>query len=1153
MIPHRIVQLFLLISLLCHKSFCLDPVQKLERYHLDHWGVDQGLPHNSIGALLQTRDGFLWIGTLRGLVRFDGVQFQPAELLSRRVSRFRNIYALTEGPDGSIWIGTDGAGLIRYRPDSVEIFDDVHGFPDNTIRCLLVDSNGAVWTGTQSSGLAILSPPYTSNSVRLLTTADGIPNQTVDDLCMGPEGRVWVACFDGGVTTVKGGSSFSVARVPGLPQKKAFALNYSPTRGMMVSTEAGLLTYRKGKATRILPPGTSSADHYTFLCEDGDLNTWAGSYLSGLYRLTPATNGSEVSSLTRQEGLAGNYISFVLEDREGSIWIGTEDGLDRLRTGVISTISDPEGLVHETAVTLAEDDAGDIWVGTDGGGIFRIRNGRVVQHFGSADGLKDLFITALTLEKDGTLLVGTNLGWIYRLHSGRLTLIRTPKEKGAISAITRGKDGSLWVGTPQGAEQWTGGTFTLFDMSRGLSSPVVKGILEDSNGTIWIGTQSGLNRLKDSTITVFRTANGLPDEFITYLREDSSRTLWVGTSGGLARLKGERFESFGITRGLPDELITCILEETRNYLWMGSARGIFRVAVNELDSVSSGRMSTVHALTLGVSDGMRSIECVPGGQAAGLRRRNGELWFPTTRGVATLDPSRLHASKGINQVVIENVVSDRGTYRVSGALTLSPMERDFRISYTLPAFLSPGRILFRYRLEGFDQEWIDAGNRRTAYYTNVPPGEYTFTVVASRSTDDIARSAASISLEIAPHFYQRTIFIVGVLGLFVALFGGSHVIRNRRAEKQELALTAIVEERTRALRDEVVWRTRIEGALRESEERQNAILRRMPVVLYGAESPKDYGATWMSENTERVTGFSRDRFIEEPNFWSSRIHPDDRTPVEQHLGALRAGEARDIEYRWQCSDGTYRWFLDHVVSVRKKEDGHVEYFGIWFDITERRSAEERLKASLKEKESLLKEIHHRVKNNLTVITSLLSLQAASSKDETTVDLLREAENRVRSMAGIHELLYQSTDLSAIDLRTYVDRLLGRLLRMYNPPGLSYTIRIDQIFLEIAVAIPCGLIINELATNAIKHAFVGRTHGNLLVEMVTNGDGMYQLTFQDDGIGLPGPVAFERTTSLGLQLVSILAQQLGGSAELTSGNGTCCRVIFPITKDDQQTA
>lgn len=1153
MISRRRVQLFLLVTLWSHTSFCLDPGQKLERYHLDHWGVDQGLPHNSIGALLETRDGFLWIGTLRGLVRFDGVQFQPAELLSRRVSRFRNIFALAEGPDGSIWIGTDGAGLIRYRPDSVDIFDKDHGFPDNTVRCLLVDSSGAVWAGTQSSGIAILKPPYTATSVRLLTTADGIPNQTVDNLSMGPEGLIWVGCFEGGLTTVKGGSSFSVTRVPGLPQKKAFALILSPTRGMMVSTEAGLFSYSDRQSTRILPPGTSSADHYTFLCEDRDGNTWAGSYLSGLYRLTAAENGNDVSSLTRQEGLAGNYISSILEDREGSIWIGTEDGLDRLRTGVISTISDPEGLVHETAVTLAEDDGGDVWVGTDGGGIFRIQEGRVVQHLGSAEGLKDLYITALTLEKDGTLLIGTNLGWMYRLRSRRLTLVRTPKEKGAISAIVRAKDGSLWVGTSQGAEHWTGGTFTLFDVTRGLSSPLVKAILEDSDGTLWIGTQSGLNRLRDATMTVFRTANGLPDEFITYLREDSSRTLWVGTSGGIARFSGEHFESFGIARGFPDELITCILEESRDYFWLGSARGIFRVAVSEFDNVSSGRMSGVHALTLGLADGMRSIECVPGGQGAGLRRKNGELWFTTTRGVATLDPRRLHAPGRINQVVIETVSSDRGTYQASGPLKLSAIERNFRITYTLPAFLSPGRILFRYRLEGFDQEWIDAGNRRTAYYTNVPPGEYAFTVVASRSTDDVARSAASIAFEIAPYFYQRTIFIVGVLALFVALFAGAYVIHSRRAEKQEQALTATMEERTRALRDEIMWRTRIEGALRESEERQNAILRQMPLVLYGADIPKEYGATWMSENTERVTGFPRERFLEEPNFWSSRVHPDDRAPVEQHLTALRSGEAKDIEYRWQCGDGTYRWFLDHVVSIRKKEDGHVEYFGIWLDITERRSAGERLKASLKEKEALLKEIHHRVKNNLTVITSLLSLQASSSKDQATVELLRESENRVRSMAGIHELLYQSTDLSAIDLRTYVDRLLGRLLRMYNPPGVAYTIRIDQIFLEIAVAIPCGLIINELATNAIKHAFVGRTHGNLFVEMVITPDGMYRLTFQDDGIGLPGPVDFERTTSLGLQLVSILAQQLGGSAELSSGNGTSCLVTFPVITEGRQTA
>jgi PAS domain S-box-containing protein len=1147
---YRRLYLILLFPLCLHTALSLDPERRLDRYHLDHWGIDQGLPHNSISAILQTRDGFLWIGTLRGLVRFDGVQFRAIDLLSRRVSRFRNIFALAEGPDGSIWIGTEGAGLIRYRADSLEIFDRGNGFPDNTIRCLAVDRSGTIWAGTQLSGAAMIPPPYSHQSVRVFTTADGLAGQTVDDLAQAPDGSIWIACSDGGLTAIRRDSTLSVFRVDGLHQKRAFALHASRNGEMFVSTEVGVISYREGRTVRVLPARGSSADHYTVLCTDRDGNVWAGSYLSGLFRLPPSRKETAISRITRQGGLAGNYIGSLLEDREGSIWIGTEDGLDRLRDGIVTTISDPEGLVHEAAVNLAEDESGDVWVGTDGGGVFRIRNGRAIQNLGASQGLRDENVSALTVDREGTLLIGTIQGWMYKFREGLLSLVRTPKEKGPISGICQARDGSLWVGTSRGAEHWTAGTFTLYDTTKGLTSPIVKAILEDSHGDVWIGTQSGLNRLRGSSVTTYRAPEGLPDEFVTFLREDSAGTVWVGTAGGLGRIKEDRIESFGLRQGIPDELITCILQESRTYLWMGSARGVFRVALSEFDSVSADRMPAVHALTLGTEDGMKSVECVPGGQAAGLSKSNGELWFPTTRGVATLNPRQLHRTQSVNQVFIQTVTTDRGTRPSSAGVMLAAGENNFTISYTLPTFLSPGRIWFRYRLDGFDKDWVDARTRRIAYYTNVPPGEYRFVVVAGSSADDVAPSEASLSVNLAPHFYQRTIFFVTVLGLFVAAFAGSHVISNRRAERQERALTAIVDERTRALRDEIAERTRIEGALRESEERQNAILRRMPVVLYGAQSPTDFGATWISENAERVTGFPARTFIEEPHFWATRIHPDDRVQVDKHLASLRVGTVRDVEYRWKCADGVYRWFLDHVVSVRSGEVGSVEFFGIWFDITERRSAEERLKASLKEKESLLKEIHHRVKNNLTVITSLLSLQSSSVKDQNTIELLREAENRVRSMAGIHELLYQSLDLSAIDLQTYVDRLLGRLLRMYNPPGVGYEVRISDVLLEIAVAIPCGLIINELATNAIKHAFAGRSHGMITVEMLRTPDKMYHLTFRDDGVGLPGPVDFEQSTTLGLQLIHILAQQLGGGAEMSTENGTCCRVSFPMAREEQ---
>ena len=403
---------------------------------------------------------------------------------------------------------------------------------------------------------------------------------------------------------------------------------------------------------------------------------------------------------------------------------------------------------------------------------------------------------------------------------------------------------------------------------------------------------------------------------------------------------------------------------------------------------------------------------------------------------------------------------------------------------------------------------------------------------------------ASLVLAVEPRIYQQTWFVVAVALALTFSLAGLISFGVRKAEKRSKNLSALVENRTRELREEITERQRVEAALRHSEEQQNAILLRMPVVLYSARTPNEIDAEWISQNVERVTGFPPSSFTEIPHFWTSRLHPDDHSTLEAQTEALRNGAPFDCEYRWLCANGSYRWFLDQIVSVQPRGGGVFEYLGVLLDITERREGEERLKASLQEKEVLLKEIHHRVKNNLTVINSLLNLQASTLTDRGTKAVLREAANRVGSMAAIHEQLYRSSNLAAIDFRPYVERLVTQLLRTYAPGHVTFDLDIKGIFFEINAAIPCGLIINELVTNSLKYAFPERAQGSITVRITISPDGMRTLMVRDDGIGLPGPVDVANISTLGLRLVSLLAQQLGGSAEITSQNGTCCTVEFP---------
>ena len=404
---------------------------------------------------------------------------------------------------------------------------------------------------------------------------------------------------------------------------------------------------------------------------------------------------------------------------------------------------------------------------------------------------------------------------------------------------------------------------------------------------------------------------------------------------------------------------------------------------------------------------------------------------------------------------------------------------------------------------------------------------------------------AHVGFSIEPHFYERTIFYLAVGVLFFAGLGMSHIVRVRRADQRERHLAKIDDERTSALQAEISERERAEIALRASEMHRDAILQVMPLVLYTAQTPDVFGAFWISDNAQAVTGFAAERFLHEEHFWISHVHPNDRKRVDEFLAMLKEGHTSDVEYRWKCADRTYHWFLDHAVRIQTTPDGHVEYSGVWYDITDKMEAEEQLRISLREKEALLREVHHRVKNNLTIITSLLSLQASMVEEQSTRDVLREAEGRVRSMATLHEHLYKSEYLGAVDLHSYIAALVQTLSRTYNRTGVEIVTDIEGVTLEIALAIPCGLIVNELVTNAMKYAFTPTAKGKIVVSLKKKtSDHGYILEVRDNGKGFTPPSDLEQIPTLGLKLVDILSRQIGGTMRFASLNGAVCTIEFP---------
>ena len=1146
LLPRRMRSLFALLcalAVVAQTARALDPSRSLRHYRLDTWTTEQGLPHNSISGIIQTSDGFLWIATLRGVVRFDGIQFQPLTVPSSIAMRCRNYLSLVETPDGSVWIATEGGGLLRVKDDSVSAFDTEHGFPDDHIQCLALDSAGGLWIGTWSRGVVRLTPPYDMSSAKHLTTKNSLPSDGILDICAGDGSDVWLTTVTGNLAHVYFRDTPAVVAGPASPGGQFFSLMKRRDGTVCVSTTEGLFGVVGSTLIRELPTSPRASDYFVTMLEDKDGNFWGGTYLTGLTRRTPPAQGQIIARLTKEDGLAGNYVSSLCEDAEGSLWIGTEVGLNRLSDGSFITLTEADGFTDDVLSAMIQAPDGTIWGGTDGGGLLKIQDGRVVRRFVDKDGIRDQFVTAATFSNTGSLLFATRDGTVYEMKAGTAPtkLFSSPH---AITSFLQTPNNELWCSTSAGVVRYAGPAYrpvaSPFD---GHQEPGTC-LATTRSGALWAGTRHGLFVLDNSSFRAFHSSDGLPNEYITCLKEDTAGVLWIGTPSGVGRYRQGHFERFDTAGGLLDRYVTSIIQDGRGFLWFGTLSGVYRIARADFDSVTSGAWHSVRPVSFMETDGMKSSECAEGNNVSLFDRMTGRIWFSTTQGLAIVNPDLLRFHPVLGRLRIQRMTIPDGKEFSLPPFELSAGENNFTIHYTLPAFLLQSHLRFQYRLEEFDQTWVNADNRRYALYTNVPPGSYTFVV---RAWSDLPGSVpvvkAGTEITIAPHFYQRRLFYAAIAVLVLAGLLGSHVIRVRRAEQRERTLSRMVDQRTSDLMMEITERKRIETALRASETHRKAILQVMPLVLYTAQTPDQFGATWITDNTEEVTGFPAERFLREPNFWSSRIHPEDKKKTETFLSMLRSGNASDIEYRWQCADGTYHWFLDHAVRIQVTPEGRLEYSGVWFDITDKMEAEEQLRVSLHDKELLLREVHHRVKNNLTIITSLLSLQAGTIEEQKVRDVLREAEGRVRSMATLHEHLYRSEDLGAVDLKSYIVSLVRTLSRTYGRPGVNIMTRLEGVTLDIALAIPCGLIVNELVTNAMKYAFPAEKKGEIVVSLRRESDHELVLEVCDNGEGFTPPPDLDESPTLGLKLVSILSRQLGGTARFTTVHGTTCTVRF----------
>jgi signal transduction histidine kinase/streptogramin lyase len=528
--------------------------------------------------------------------------------------------------------------------------------------------------------------------------------------------------------------------------------------------------------------------------EDGEGNLWV---VTGGNELRVVSRG-EVRRVTA-DALPGGVIGALYADREGNLWVGSSSGLTRLKRQAFTSYTTAGGLSNETAWTVFEDSRGDVWVGTNGG-VQRLRGGRF-DVYGERDGMATSGALSVAEEAGGRLWFASTLG-LTSYEGGRFRAYG--RGEGLLSENVRGvlvdRAGRLWVGSLGGLQLFEGGRFTAsYTTAEGLSHNNVLFVYEDRGGDIWVGTPSGLNRLRGGRFEVFTTNEGLGSNIVVGAHEASDGSLWFATvGGGLARFGAGRFSAVTPAAGLGDDTVTAILEDDAGNLWMGSTRGVLRARLAELNAVADGAARAFTCVAYGKSDGLPTTDCSGGTQPAGWRTRDGRLWFPTSKGVAVVDPAGLGRNATPPPVVVEGLVVDREARPLAGEVELQPGSRAVEFHFTALSFVDPSKVRFRYRLEGFEREWVDAGARREAFYTNLPPGRYRFRVVAANDDGVWNEEGAAVAFRLRPYFYQTLWFYLLCALALAAMMWGVHLLRVRQLRRE---FAAVLQERNRIARE----------------------------------------------------------------------------------------------------------------------------------------------------------------------------------------------------------------------------------------------------------------------------------------------------------------------------------------------------------------
>ena len=773
-------------------AHALDPGRAPFEYITRTWGIGEGLPQNSVTALVQTRDGYIWLGTYSGLVRFDGVNFGIINKWNTPDLKNDRITSLHEDSEGALWVGTYGGGVSSLRAGEWRNYTSREGLSSDFVTSVITDSRGAVWVGTED-GLNRIS----GETIATFSTWNGLAGNSITSLALGSGGRLLIGALDGGLSVLESVESEEFKPLEDVPARVVNAVLADGEGRLWVGAFNGLHVLEDGGVRRYSRENGLSGNSVQALAMDGNGDIWIGLAAGGLNLL----RGGELLDLTESGRFPADPVHAIFEDRDGSIWVGTDaGGLTQIKDPRVEMITTRNGLPGDETRAVLGDSEGNLYVGTEASGLCLVRDGSVTRVMNTSSGLPGNRIRCLYEDRSGVIWVGTEGSGLAGIRGGAITTYTTRDGLSSddITAIIEDRSGTLWIGTTRGLNRLKDGVVRAYDRTTNLGRSHIRTLFESDQGVLHVGTREGLIKFyAQSPLPLYLNEDGIEPDILS-IHEGAAGLLWIGTAGnGLIRYEGTEVTTYTTSEGLLDNHIFSIVEDSTGGLWMSSYIGVFRIPRDQIEAMLSGAVRRFTPALYDEAEGFRNRQCTFEGEPSACVGDGGRLCYPTIDGVAVLDPAGLRRGGVPPRAIVEGMTADNMPVGGDGA-DLKQSLHVVQFRFTALDFLAPEKVRFEYRLEGFDEDWnsLSFKSPRTAYYFNLAPGDYMFKVRAAGNEGEWSQDEASLRFRILKPFYRRLQFYALILAMLAA---GAAVVaagrRKKQARPEKYSTSALADEK----------------------------------------------------------------------------------------------------------------------------------------------------------------------------------------------------------------------------------------------------------------------------------------------------------------------------------------------------------------------